>query len=196
MRWHRGGIFEADRLEETRAGTTLLEVVARVGEVEALVGEREVGNDGVGERDRQRGPVEERRVDDLAPRDRAGAVDLDPVDDACLASPRRCRVPEPPRCGCGDALTLEPTPADASLASWRERGADLVDAHGEPRHHVAPGFGRTGELDRRVRTKDGPTRASIGEPDARAHHAERADGGGVLSGEHGGPLEAVHDDGV
>ena len=36
-----------------------LQVVAGVGEVEALVGQREVGHDRVGQRDRQGGPVEE-----------------------------------------------------------------------------------------------------------------------------------------
>lgn len=45
-----------------RAG---LQVVAGVGEVEALVYEREVRHDRVGERDRDGWPVEERRVDDF-----------------------------------------------------------------------------------------------------------------------------------
>lgn len=43
----------------------LSEIVAGVGEVEALIGEREVGNDRVGEGDGEGGPVEKRRIDHL-----------------------------------------------------------------------------------------------------------------------------------
>ena len=57
------------------------QVVAGVGEVEALVGQREVGDDRVGEGDGQGRPVEEGRVDDLEPGERAVGVEFDAVGD-------------------------------------------------------------------------------------------------------------------
>jgi hypothetical protein len=45
----------------------VLKVVARVGEVEALVDERKVRHDRVGQREGQGGPREERGIDDLDP---------------------------------------------------------------------------------------------------------------------------------
>ena len=57
------------------------EVVAGVGEVETLVGQREVGDDRVRQGDGQGGPVEERRVDDPDPGQQPGGVQFDPVHD-------------------------------------------------------------------------------------------------------------------
>src|SRR5207247_7773915 len=59
----------------------LLEVVARVGLIEGLVAEREVGNDVLEERIGERPPVEEGRVHDLDPVERSRPVGHDPVDD-------------------------------------------------------------------------------------------------------------------
>lgn len=77
-----------------------LEVVARVGLVEAFVGQREVGDDGVGHRHRQCGPVEPGRIDDFRPGDAAIDVNFDAVhdsaapafDDADTAARRAHRV--------------------------------------------------------------------------------------------------------
>ena len=52
-----------------------------VGEVEALVGQREVGDDRVGQGHRERRPVEEGRIDHLDPDEPALFVELDPVHD-------------------------------------------------------------------------------------------------------------------
>src|SRR5665647_1380142 len=62
------------------AGSSL-QVVAGVGEVEALVRHGEVRDDRAGQHHRQRGPRHERRVHDLEPRDPAVRGDLDPVRD-------------------------------------------------------------------------------------------------------------------
>src|SRR5450631_4256634 len=58
-----------------------LQVVARIREVEALVGDREVGHDRARQSQRQGGPVEPRGVHDLDPGEAPVRVDLDAVDD-------------------------------------------------------------------------------------------------------------------
>src|SRR5665647_2437916 len=57
------------------------EIVAGVRQVEALVGEREVGHDRVRQRDRYRGPVEPGWVHDLGSRQASARVDLHAMDD-------------------------------------------------------------------------------------------------------------------
>src|SRR5450759_1522335 len=58
-----------------------LQVISGIREVEALVDEGKVGDDRVGQGDRESGPREEGRVYDLDSLQRPIAVDLDSVND-------------------------------------------------------------------------------------------------------------------
>src|SRR3954465_6947701 len=62
-------------------GSLGLQVVSGVGEVEALVDQREVRDDRVGQSDGQRRPGEDTRVDDLHPGQPMVRTDLAPVHD-------------------------------------------------------------------------------------------------------------------
>ena len=65
---------------------TPLQIVAAIGQVEALVAEREVRDRLVPHRDRQREPVAERRIDDLVVREPARGIGSMPT---CTISPRQ-----------------------------------------------------------------------------------------------------------
>ena len=114
-----------------QAQSPSLQVVARVGEVEALVGEREVRDDGVGEGDGQRGPVQERRVDDLAARESRRTGRPRRGGRCCPASPRRSRARSRRGGGPGGAATLSAVACPARSVDQAERGTDLLGSDGK-----------------------------------------------------------------
>lgn len=149
------------------------QVVPGIRQVEALVGQGEVGNDGVGKGDRQRRPIVERRVDDLDPPEEAFSIDLGAVDDGPpppfddARSPAGTRGPHPwpvfttPRRGRAGP----PRPAysassasDASTSSTRTRN----------RASTSPVSWRAGRNAAGGSTNGSSIRASVGSPDARA----------------------------
>src|SRR5260370_5372249 len=111
------------------------EVVAGVGEVEALVGEGEVRDDRAGEGDRQRGPVEEGGVDDLAAGQRAGGIDFDTVDGA---APPAFGDSQPGAAALRDLFRGGAERADlpGELGDEAKGGPHLVDPDGESRQDV------------------------------------------------------------
>src|SRR5947208_11390500 len=115
------------------------EVVAGVGEVEAFVGERKVGDDRVGEGDRQRGPVEEAGIDDLGPGQGPVRAEFDAMHDGA-----------PPAFGDADGgpdregpqwnLRVQMVTQIAyEVGDQAEGGLDLLGADNEPGQYGAVG---------------------------------------------------------
>src|SRR5665213_1450974 len=111
------------------------EVVSGVRKIEALVDQRKVGHNCVGQRKGQRGPREERGIDDLDPAQRPVRAEVDAVHNR-----------SPPPFGDARAVTLSkldliPADVERSLARHEvgeqaKRRVDLVTAHLESGEHV------------------------------------------------------------
>src|ERR1019366_8196583 len=175
-------------------GGDVLEVVAGVGEVEALVGEGEVRDDRVGEGDGQRGPVQEGRVDDLAAGKCARGADLDAVHGTPAPA---FDDPQPGAAAVRD-LRCDDTERGGlpgELSDKAEGRPYLLGPDGEACHDVPAGLLRGAESAAEI--GEGVRDAGVeGEPGGAGDDAEGADAGGVLGGEHGCALEAVHDDSI
>ncbi len=112
----------------------LLEVVSAVGQVEALVAEREVGDLLVAQRHRQPGPVVERGIDDLVGGERAAASSVmatwqisprqpstSETHEAVRARRRARRARAAPRGSAWSCVAHERRPSARSPASARRR---------------------------------------------------------------------------
>lgn len=124
-----------------------LQVVARVGEVEASVGQREVGHDRVGQRDGQGGPVEKLgstfltrvRGPSAASSTRWVMVPRQPSTIPPRGHPSGVRRPVLRRGG-----RVRPFSASTSGGDQRQGVGDLFRADQEPRRHVPVGAAMAG----------------------------------------------------
>ena len=175
------------RRSQARSAHSASEIMARIGEVEALVAERKIGDLVARHRQRERGPVVERRIDHLVAADPPGVVGehrratispRQPSSIATTSSPGRARrtaTRSAPR-GSAPSCSIDEL----------ERALDLEPAH--ERARVArrpptpsrPGCARSGRRRRdgraarraRPRTRARPDRRSPSSTHvSRGHHA-------------------------
>src|SRR5665213_390666 len=138
--------------------------------------------------------MEKRRVDDLAACDRAQPIDLDTMYDASAptlddADPRATAAADSWRDG------TEHRGLSREVVDHRQRDANLGDSDRESCLYVTGDFAH--DMESLAEFGERMCHASIEcYPGCSGNHAQRPRTHGIVGRKHGGPMEALHDDGV